>query len=315
MIEFSDRKVGVEIEVESTFVPLTIVEQHLSRLALARAWILDAEEGSLRAGNFGWEVKSIHPGRPIGDLLSDLTQLYPILYGSTGNWRAAVHVHVDTRCVNLQQAFALAYVLDPDIFSMYSPERVESNFCVPLDYNMYDVRQQLRLFASGGCAVWRGYNKYRSVNVCALERFNTLEFRHMRTPKTSDSVREVKDAIDHIYRYAHTCAMILHRTQEGRYGSIAEMFENVPASSFNLNINEFDPERVYNVLQVCDAAPRVAGVGPELTALGMVSPARGREVLSDPDETYLNRIAAFGDSVEHAASEAPDLFVQLAGGR
>lgn len=201
------RNVGIEIEVESASVSSSVVRREIE----STPWELDLGEGSLRGGEFGWEIKTASArGLPLEEAVASLRYLYPIMVGSSGCWRAAVHVHVDVRdLTGPQQALALCagYALDSCLFAMTSPERVESNFCVPLAHKFYDVMRAVEELATSGAAM--GYGKYSSININCLPRFGTFEFRHMKTPETGSTVESVQAALLRIESFARAAALVI----------------------------------------------------------------------------------------------------------
>lgn len=194
--------VGIEIEVESRSVSQRDIRERILDGSL-QTWELDPNEGSLRGGSYGWEIRTTGQGIPFGTLGGVLGELYPVLGDSTGVWRSAVHVHVDVRERTPYQralALALAYVADYDIFRQVSPEREESNFCVPLENKTAQVTREVVRMASGGPP--GGYGKYSSVNILPMRTFGTMEFRHMRTPECDNTVPSVRQALDQVRHFA-----------------------------------------------------------------------------------------------------------------
>lgn len=218
------RNVGIEIEVESRTVSARTVETALNN----SPWMLDLGEGSLRAGEFGWEIKTAsNRGLPLEEALASLNLLYPVLTGSSGCWRAAVHVHVNVRDLSGPQralALCVGYVMDPALFSLTSPERVESNFCVPLAHKFSDVMSSVRGLAHSGLV--EGYGKYSSINIACLARFGTFEFRHMKTPATDGRVESVQNCLTSIARFATAAA---HIVDAARWRSVDSAAQVLPA--------------------------------------------------------------------------------------
>lgn len=199
-------RVGIEIEVESESMSIAqasrILHSEYSR------WVCE-HDGSLRGGSMGFEIKSACP-TDIAEVPAALTQLYPVLAGSTGSWRAAVHVHVDMTKLYWNKkalALALAYTLDLPLFNRYSPERVESNFSVPLSHKQYGVFECIRNMIE--CDEIVRYGKYSSVNIGRINDLGTLEFRHMRTPACGQTVDSVRDALAQVQDFAESCSAIV----------------------------------------------------------------------------------------------------------
>lgn len=203
------RNVGIEIENESASVGRGQVLQHCSMPG--SMWEVDGHEGSLRAGQYGWEIRTKGQcGQPLGAAIQSLYTLYPLLQNSSGVWRAAVHVHVDVRDYSRPRqalALALAYVFDASMFELSSPERVESNFCVPLAHKSDAVRSTIAALRSG--YPHEGHGKYSSVNANCLNSFGTLEFRHMRTPECGSTVDSVTSALASIELFVEAAHSIV----------------------------------------------------------------------------------------------------------
>lgn len=255
----SDHKVGIEIEIESDTVDRDMVWRTLC--SCDSGWLLDDEEGSLRGGEYGWEIKTAGQGIPLKELRNRLNNVFPILAHSSGTWRAAVHVHVDARGLgNFASILGLAYALDRSVFSTYSPHRVESNFAVPLSNTPADVIAQMELFTRSKHNLVETMTKYRSVNFRAWQTFGTIEFRHMETPKTDATVSSVLSMIERIVSYATTCARIV---QHGSSVPLGGLVNVIPRSSlecrqyYNLD-GVPSPQDVLTVLQATTNAYSLA---------------------------------------------------------
>jgi hypothetical protein len=194
--------IGIEVECESLSVGRRQAELTLD----GGTWLVESD-GSLR-GNMSFELKSNGP-QPVNLLRSHLAELYPVLMRSSGTWRAAVHVHVDLRNEQWYRralALAAAYAFDLCLFERFSPERVESNFCVPLSHKSMDVLDCINTMLVRHETT--RYGKYSSVNVSRIHDLGTLEFRHMRTPEAGDTVSSVQEALRSIEEYARACHLI-----------------------------------------------------------------------------------------------------------
>lgn len=192
--------VGIEIEIENT----TLSRNSAQRMVQHTNWVCEGD-GSLR-GYAAYELKTNGPV-DISGLTGTLNQAYPVLANSSGSWRAAVHVHVNMANTNAHQramALGLAMIFDRGLFYRFSPERVESNFCVPLMHKQEDVMATLRRLLSGMDTPIH-YGKYSSVNLSRLGDLGTFEFRHMRTPETDGTVDSVTGMIETITKFARAC--------------------------------------------------------------------------------------------------------------
>jgi hypothetical protein len=280
-----DRRIGIEIEVESDRVSsddLSIILQH------SRDWEVDYDEGSLRGGRYGWEIKTAGNGIPFGRMRSSLDTLYPALTGSSGNWRAAVHVHVSTEdmdSVHLGRALALAYCLDDSIFNMSTPSRRESNFCVPLDSDPKRTMSAIQalsdgLYRRGSSPFEYGaggeWCKYTSVNIIPLGSFGTIEFRHLQTPRCDATVLSVAAALRSIWRYATTVTKLVHVCRFAPFdgASMGEFLSNDAVEHY-IGMAPC-PERAYHVLEHMSPAVGHSMTDVDLPSLVKVTPSRLR---------------------------------------
>lgn len=245
-----DRKIGIEVEVESSSVNHTEVQRLLTGPMSSGLWELDTDgEGSLRAGALGWEVRTSGNGQTLNNVRTSMHELYPLLTHSTGIWRAAVHTHVSLEGLNsLARGYllALSYCVDDNMFERFSPERRESNFCVPLAndsartvYAIEDYLQSDR--PSGWC-------KYTSVNIQAEERFGTFEYRHMKTPACDGTIQGVRESLRLIWDYAHTCAKLVdyvYRCVGGKLSLASVLNSTAVYANTGMLV---DPRVVYHVL-------------------------------------------------------------------
>lgn len=217
-MNIADRHIGIEVEAETEGYTLGTVHTMLDGDLASGLWEAERDH-SLRGGPSGWEIKtSGHDGQRYADVHASMFELIPLLTHSTGTWRAAVHCHVDVRDFVSQEKsvlLALLYTLDDSIFDVFSPERRESNFCVPLGN---EVMRSLNLM-HGLDASMLGQGddicKYTSINVkpCTTG-MGTFEFRHMGTPKGSPRVQQVYASVCDIWKYARTCATLVNTAKE-----------------------------------------------------------------------------------------------------
>lgn len=222
--------VGIEIENESARVDRRQVVNVLNALATCPPrgeimypcmWEL-VDEGSLRAGPLGWELRTRNEGwgMPYERALTALYLLYPVLHSSTGTWRAAIHIHVNAADMNAHNraiALAIAFACDHALFERHSPQRRESNFCEPLSHKTQWVMSVINDLANN--RRWRPYGRYSSVNADALDKWNSLEFRHMQTPRIGDSIADVTNALNAIRSFMDDCCAIIMAAKGVRYSN------------------------------------------------------------------------------------------------
>jgi len=212
--------IGLELELETAMIHASRASVHLSECANGQ-WVLD-HEGSLRRG--GFELKYNGPQRAVYAYQS-LCSLLPILYDSTGTWRAAVHCHVNVQDQpHLHTIFALAYACDRGMFEVTSPERMESNFCSPLVNHASEAQTQYRLFKKSGNTLPE-FGKYRSLNIQAMHNFGSFEFRHMKMPALSESVPHTTAQLRRIANFSAYAANIV--SIAGEYSSITQLAKDL----------------------------------------------------------------------------------------
>jgi hypothetical protein len=245
-----DRRIGIEIEVESDRVSsddLSIILQH------SRDWEVDYDEGSLRGGRYGWEIKT------------------------AGN--------EDMDSVHLGRALALAYCLDDSIFNMSTPSRRESNFCVPLDSDPKRTMSAIQalsdgLYRRGSSPFEYGaggeWCKYTSVNIIPLGSFGTIEFRHLQTPRCDATVLSVAAALRSIWRYATTVTKLVHVCRFAPFdgASMGEFLSNDAVEHY-IGMAPC-PERAYHVLEHMSPAVGHSMTDVDLPSLVKVTPSRLR---------------------------------------
>lgn len=167
--------VGVEVEVEN----LARIDPNTTLVF----WRMN-EDGSLR--NNGHEFVSV----PLAASFVNpaLTLLFRGLNkGHVFSKRTSVHIHVDFRQVTLDHLFGtlLAYhVVEPLLFKFVGGNRSNNIFCVPWasSYPFQTLNGNSR-FAT--VVENLAPSRYSALNLAALAKFGTLEFRHM--PGTNDT--------------------------------------------------------------------------------------------------------------------------------
>lgn len=274
-------KVGLEIEVESRDLSL----RSAMELMRESRWVVEGD-GSLR-GSGAFELK-YREGYDLAFTRSILRELYPALSGSTGSWRAAVHCHtdmVDTTRVQRGVLLGLAMVFDKALFERHSPERVESNFSVPLMHKSASVVEAMSGLLHA--KEYTHYGKYSSVNIRTLSDLGTVEFRHMRTPECDGSVASVTAALELIYRFARDCAYLRDRAIEiSRY---------LHSRSRRMQVMPVDYDRLINAFskQVTFIQTDMMGMVPDGEALSLVIDAID-DRSSPYDVTCLDKCSVYG---------------------
>lgn len=188
-------KVGIEIEVENCNYPISRLQREFPN------WQLHTEEHSLR--DRGMEF--VTPGGMIG------TQILSAVKGfcakakelnfSEGYPRAGIHLHIDVTDMNEKSDtemlnMVLAYMLFEHVFFAYAGEwRRACGFCDALLASQHDFPAISKLLYG-----WRNYDrnemdenafsKYAALNFLPLNRFGTLEIRHLPTTFDVDRISD-----------------------------------------------------------------------------------------------------------------------------
>lgn len=166
---FNPCYVGVEIEVEDAYHMYDRDYNHWDTY----------EDGSLRgegAGEFVFNCPK--SGREIELALQELRDIYEEAPWDVGA-RCSTHVHIDMTDLHTHQvcwAMAAYYVYEHTLFGMVGRHRSLSNYCIPAR-KLGQYAKVLHNVARGKLP-HRDNDRYAALNVAALCKFGTLEFRH-----------------------------------------------------------------------------------------------------------------------------------------
>lgn len=169
-------KIGLEVELES--VPMDDVRfKFLSKV----------HDGSLRDGGVEFVFRNPLCGTDLKSALDELETYLSLNDVITYGERTSVHVHVDIRDLTTRQLFKFLnthLVFERSLFNFAGPERIQSNFCRPLG-ELHEALETIgrlnpesQYFNFAQCEFDIGeYGKYSSVNLSAIPRFGSVEFR------------------------------------------------------------------------------------------------------------------------------------------
>lgn len=181
---------GLELEVEN-FPNNAVLPQDLLEFWLVK------EDGSLR--NRGMELVFSQPlNGPATIQALDAFLNWRKGVRITTSVRTGLHVHMDVREMEVPQlvSFLMLYTaLEPLIFKWVGAAREESNFCVPFYYSDDALKAAYKIIdslmgdeyeiAKSGNVKYFGkesadrFERYAGLNLQALARFGSVEFRHM----------------------------------------------------------------------------------------------------------------------------------------
>lgn len=205
---------GVEIEVEGRNLPQAPTGWRGER------------DGSLRGESLEYVLRKPESLEQVGYRINRLKRAFSEVNGSIDDSvRAGVHVHVNVRHLTIPKLanFMAAYLVLEELLLKHCGEFREGNlFCLrscDAEYLLYYLSCYLkpdRIRLLGNDDVVR----YSAMNVCALPRYGSLEFRALRTPQNLDKVT--------------AWSSVLFRLRE-----VAEDYENPQELLGNFNPIEF----------------------------------------------------------------------------
>lgn len=180
---------GVEIEVEGHNLP-----GNVSRLpqAFTKFWKLE-HDGSLRGNeNYEYVLKKPLSFKDVEDALTVLSDQYK-KDGSRvdDSVRAGIHVHTNCQHLSMKQLFTVitTYFVVENLLTKFCGEGRQGNhFCLRSSDAEYQVMAIINSIQTTNWNYLSDDNiRYSAMNVCALGKYGSLEYRAMRT--TSDKTR------------------------------------------------------------------------------------------------------------------------------
>lgn len=200
-----ERKIiGVEIEMENLNYPTN----------RTRYWRF-VEEGSLRNG---YEAVTVFPTdlKTLPLAIDELYKAFPKRGKENFGFRTSVHVHMNMMYRNADdlKSFLLMYLLyEKNLFQFAGPERINSPYCVPLAWCCLHPFE-----------MWKHLDRYSALNLSALRKHSTLEFRHMEG--THDFRK--------ILQWANILALLMDYSYINGYKHVQRQIENLAISEETL---------------------------------------------------------------------------------
>lgn len=158
------RHVGIEVEVEKVY----------KETSPTSFWNTKPDN-SLRDGGIEYVSKPVD-GQYIPAALLELSKVLP--RKADFSLRTSIHVHLNVCDWDSSQVlqYILVYLaVEPLLYKFVGRSRDKNNFCVPL--YLTDLPKGLNRFAE--LLAVKRYERYSGLNLDALRKFGTLEFRHM----------------------------------------------------------------------------------------------------------------------------------------
>lgn len=170
---YIDKDVGIEIELEG----------HLVSSSTSKFWTVK-EEGSLRDGGIEYVLK-----RPVtmGDLPKALEEFREYMDKSAPSTtiRCSTHIHVNILQLTEAQVYNVMlcwYLLEDLLVQTQSNNRQGNLFCLRLsdaEDLALSIKESLANDGNGFNSFYPERNRYAALNLCAITRFGSLEFRFM----------------------------------------------------------------------------------------------------------------------------------------
>lgn len=200
----SNTNLGVEVEIENSRVHREIYDD--VHEALKPYWTLHTDN-SLREGGiefvFTKPLSVLDAQKALDFLWKD--QIIPPAKVSP---RTGIHIHLDIRKLSLQKfrALCIFYALvEEPLFAWVGDNREQNSFCMPwykADGDFLSIKEALASEKSKFISSTRQINRYAALNLNAVDRFGSLEFRHLQTTFDLDRVIIWINFILRLYNHA-----------------------------------------------------------------------------------------------------------------
>jgi hypothetical protein len=185
----SDR-LGVEIELEG-------VGENDARLKPYKYWQVK-EDGSLRDGGIEYVFNIPHP---YTTAIKALDELYERLDKVRFNisCRTGTHVHVDARDLNVKALRVLCFIyaaFERELFNWVGDGRHQNMYCLPWYAAQGDIPNictavmGISTKNSDVISQARYLHRYSALNLQALNKFGSIEFRHLLSTKNKARIVE-----------------------------------------------------------------------------------------------------------------------------
>lgn len=220
-----DCRVGLEFEFEDPHGSLWAV--WFDRAGLDKYW-RTVGDGSLRDNGVEIILREPLMGEQLSEAIRQMTTTNCPLVQT---YRTSIHVHIDARDMDVEQlkTAALLYAMvEAGMFAYVGQNRDSSNYSVP----WYASTRYLRtvadaLFANRANSAIRdrisGTQRYSALNIQALRKYGSLEFRHMG--QTMDH--------DKITKWVKGCMSIKSAAMEHAYEEVEPWIYHDPHTVYN----------------------------------------------------------------------------------
>lgn len=215
--------IGVEIEVEGRDLPGETPE----------AWRAEVD-GSLRGGGVEYVLKKPCKYDKVD---RHINRMYNHIIKSGGKMRLSprcgVHIHINVQEWTLNQVmtFIVLYLVVEDLLVRWCGEDREGNiFCLrgrDAEY-LYDVLVKVMETQNLNVRDWADNMRYSSMNISALRKYGSLEFRSLRTPEDPQRIKRWIDLLLCVQRaskdFSHPAAVVEGMSNAGGEAFVRMIF-------------------------------------------------------------------------------------------
>lgn len=195
---YAGKDVGIEIEVEGASLPTFIRDKF---------WV-STEDGSLRGEALEYVLKAPIPIDEVGSAVDHLNDKF-VAKGAVldFSFRTSVHIHVNVGELEYDQLLAFMYgylLLEEPLMNFCGKPRKGNRFCLRLQ-DAEGLNNILRdMFSShqeGLMRIPQDQYRYAAMNIDALRKFGSLEFRGMRGTNEKAIIETWAKALVHLRNF------------------------------------------------------------------------------------------------------------------
>lgn len=179
--DLGDKEIGLEVEVEGQLLPDVV-----------KSWNT-GNDGSLRGNNREYTLRtpctrSVYEKRLV-ELYDTIAAVGPI----SNSKRCGVHVHLNARPLTIEETFnivILYLIFEPLLMRWCGASREGNLFCMRAQDAEYLIYTLIKDKLTGGFTETLDMEnfKYASINIAALSKYGSLEFRGLGTPLKVDPI-------------------------------------------------------------------------------------------------------------------------------
>ena len=249
--EQKDKDIGIEIEIEGGELNFDI----------KKYWKI-VGDGSLHGGGVEFVLRNpVHRDKTwnrLKSLRDELKQNNSIL---NPNDRCGVHIHVNCQTLTTKQVinFALVYLILEEKLVGWCGEHREGNlFCLRASDAEEIVKGLIYSVQTNSLANMQlDYYRYASINLSALKKFGSVEFRALQTPKDFKIIQKwikmLLNIKDYSLKYEEARHIIEEISMTGANNFVNDVLQKQAHLISQIKINESIMEGVRRIQEVAYA--------------------------------------------------------------